>query len=228
MMENDERIMKLLCEKSATKQQVFRVTTEFFAMLKKVAKETAERLEGQMCTIDDNVKLSFKDNGPYEGELHFSGDILLLNMHTNVFTFDKGHSMWKTDYIRKDKRRAYFGLINVYNFLADSFKYNRLSDKGVLLGRLFVNCEGHFFVEGKRQLGFLHQNLSKDRLNEDALRDIIGAAMVYALEYDLTTPDFQNVMLVSVEQMQSISNQFNLMTSKELGFRFHTRMTSDE
>ena len=55
-------------------------------------------------------------------------------------------------------------MINIYNFLADSFKYNRLNDVGYLVGRVFLNKDLHYFVEGKRQLGFLYNDFVNDKL----------------------------------------------------------------
>ena len=34
---------------------------------------------------------------------------------------------------------TFCGIINIYNFLSDSFKYNRESDLGYLVGRIFIN-----------------------------------------------------------------------------------------
>ena len=45
-------------------------------------------------------------------------------------------------------------MINIYNFLSDSFVYDRERDLGYLVARVFLNKEGHFFVQGKKQLGF--------------------------------------------------------------------------
>ena len=65
----------------------------------------------------------------------------------NVFDFEKTHKVHRTSYVKKDKGNFYCGMINVYNFLADSFKYNRVKDSGYLVGRLFINQDLHFFVE---------------------------------------------------------------------------------
>ena len=43
-----------------------------------------------------------------------------------------------TSYVKEDKNRSYCGVIHLYNFLADSFKYNRLNDVGYLIGRVFI------------------------------------------------------------------------------------------
>lgn len=222
--DRNKAILKLLEEKSSTKQKVFRKSKIVLDELKEELKKIAGSLSDSITAIDENVVVEYRDKGTYEAEIKFSGDILLFNMHTNAFTFEKDHPLWKSGYIREDKRRAYFGMINIYNFLADSFRFNRVNDVGVLLGRIFVNCEGHFFVEGKRQLGFLYNDLPNHTVSAQQLRDIIEMAMIFALEYDLTVPDFKDVMLVSVNEVLTLSNELHLKTSKKLGFRFHTRM----
>ena len=56
-------------------------------------------------------------------------------------------------YPEENPNRGFCGLIHIYNFLNDSFKYNRVHDLGYLIGRIFINHENHFMVQGKRQLG---------------------------------------------------------------------------
>lgn len=224
----NSKIIKLLEEKSSTKQKVYRKTDEVFTNLKEQLQLVAESLDTNICNVDNNVKVSHKDKGKYEAEIHFSGDVLLFNMHTNVFAFEKDNPLWKSGYIRQDRRRAYFGMVNIYNFLADSFRFNRQNDVGILLGRIFINHEGHFFVEGRRQLGFLYKDLANKCITEQDLRDIIETSMIYALEFDLTVPEFKDSMLVSLNQVQTLSNELHLKTSKNLGFRFHTQMQKIE
>lgn len=217
-------ILRLLEEKSTTKQSVFRRSGEVFSLIKKQLETISKELDKSISSVDSNVKVSYKDRGAFEAQIYFSGDVLHFNHHSNVFTFDKGHPLWKSNYIRQDKKRAYFGMVNIYNFLSDSFKYNRANDVGVLLGRLFVNCDGHFFVEGKRQLGFLYRDVTKDVLDEKKIQNIIETSMIYALNYDLTVPDFKDSILVSIKQLETLNNEQQIRTSKSLGFRFHTNM----
>lgn len=227
-MDNDlkdtSEILRLLQEKSCTKQKVFRKSGEVFSILKKQLKTISNDLSKSISNLDESVKVAYKEKGVFESQIYFSGDVLHFNHHSNVFTFDKGHPLWKSNYIRQDKKRAYFGMINIYNFLADSFRYNRANDVGVLLGRIFVNYEGHFFVEGKRKLGFLFRDVTKEILTEENLKKIIETSMIYALNFDLTVPEFKDSVLVSVKQLETLNNEQQLRTSKSLGFRFHTTM----
>ena len=75
-------------------------------------------------------------------------------MHTNTF-YLKNHHIWNSSYVKEDKYRAYCSVINVYNFLSDSFKYNRVNDLGFMIGRIFINKEKHFFTEGNGRMSFL-------------------------------------------------------------------------
>ncbi len=224
----NSRIMELLQNKSAIKQKVYRETMSVFERLQLQLTGVSDSLEGEICKVDDHVKLEYRHKSKYEAEIQFSGDVLLFHMHTNVFTFEKEHQIWKMSYIKEDKRRAYFGMINIYNFLADSFRFNRVNDVGVLLGRIFINHEGHFFIEGKRQLGFLYNQLDQGAITDEHLKKIIDTAIIYALEYDLTAPPLEEVLLASVGQVQKLSNEILLKTSKNLGFKFHTRMEKEE
>ena len=221
------RILELLSEKSSVKQEVFRKSKDYFKQLKEIVRGISTNLDEKICTVDNAVKVEFKDKGLNECELHFSGDMLLFNMHTNVFSFDKSHHLWKTGYLREDSKRGYFAVINIYNFMADSIRYNRYKDMGVLLGRIFVNREGHFFVEGKRQLGFLFSQLDRQKLSEESLKKIVDAAIIQSLEYDLTVPDYRDVMLVSVREILETSNELQLKTSKKVELGYYSRMQGE-
>ena len=106
------------------------------------------------------------------------------------------------------------------NFLNDSFKYNRVNDVGYLIARIFLNNETHFFTEGKRQLGFLYNDFPNAVLNKDVLKDILHSAIIYALDFDLLTPPFENMKEVTVMEIMEATNSMNIKTGKRLGFRF--------
>lgn len=216
--------MELLTDKASVKQEIFRNSHEQFSLLKQIVKEVADNLSSDICKIDESVKVKYKDKNNFECEIHFSGDVLLFNMQTNVFTFDRSHAIWRSSYIKADTSRAYFTMINIYNFLADSFKYHRTQDVGILLGRIFINREGHFFVEGRRQLGFLFANLAQQQLSEQSLKEVIDTAIIQCLEFDLTVPDYREVMLVSVGEIMETSNVLHLKTSKKVGLGYYSRM----
>jgi len=220
MSENTNQLFTLLREKSLLKQDVYRKTLSVFRQFKDIiltiAKEYAEysKLNG------NSVPFQLKEKSEFEIELHFGGDILLFMMHTNIFEFSREHEVMKTPYIRENKSRSYCGVINIYNFLADSFKYNRVNDLGYLIGRVFINRELHYFIEGKREIGFLYQNFATSVVDETSIRAIIESSIGYTLNFDLLTPPFDAVKEVTVFDMQTTSDYMKLRTGKRLGFKF--------
>lgn len=213
-------ILKLLKEKSSLKQDVFHINIKVFEELKEVIKEVASDLKHEASKIDKRITIDFREKGPYEIELKVAGDVLFFHMHTNVFDFDKSHSMWKTSYVRDNPSRSYCGMIYVYNFLADSIKYNRSTDVGYMIARIFTNNEQHYFVEGKRQLGFLYNDFANKEISRDALRSIVLSSIIYSLDFDLFTPPFDEMQEVSVSQILEASENMRIKTGKRLGFRF--------
>lgn len=185
-----------------------------------------KELNENICKIDKQVVVEYFDNGDYEAEIRFSGDALIFHMHTNIFSFEKSHFTHQNSYVKKAPLNGYFGLISMYNFLADSLRYNRVNDMGYLVSRLFINREKHFFVDGKRQFALMYNNPAKDVITTELLRDIIEKNIVYALDFDLTSPNFNDVQMVTVNQIRNISNELRLSTSKKLGFRMAADKTN--
>lgn len=219
-MTEKKDIVHKLCKKAVTKQSVHRTTKGVFETLKESLQEVAEDLNNQMCTIDKHVEVAFKDKGDFEAEIRFSGDVLVFHMHTNTFQFEKSHHIWSSSYVKEDPYRAYCGVINIYNFLSDSFKYNRDNDLGYLIGRLFINKEGHYFIEGKGKLGFLYNNFPSEVCDKEALSPILLDAIAYAMDFELHTPPFNEVQVVTLHQIKEMSQNMKLQTAKRLGFRF--------
>jgi hypothetical protein len=215
-----ELIMKVLTEKSSLKQDVFHKNIKVFEELKVVIKEVVSDLKEDVTKIDKRILLDYREKGPYEMELKVAGDVLFFHMHTNVFEFDKSHPIWKTSYLRDNPKRSYCGMINIYNFLADSFKYNRVNDVGYMIARIFINNDLHYFVEGKRQLGFLYNDFPNKIIDKQTLRNIVESSIIYALDFDLFTPPFDEMQEVSVSQILEASENMRIKTGKRLGFRF--------
>ncbi|HPF93093.1 MAG TPA: hypothetical protein PLV65_04115 [Tenuifilaceae bacterium] len=215
-------IVDTLVEKSVMKQMVYENTIETFNLIKNVLHEISLELNTSIKSADKKIRLEYRDRGKFEAEVRVAGDILIFSMHSNVFEFDRDHSIWKLPYVQDDKLNSYCGMINIYNFLTDSFKYNRNDDLGYLIGRLFVNRENHYFVEGKRQMGFLYNNFGQAIISKEAIKKIIESAMLYSLEFDLLVPPYDMVKIASVAQMNSKIDSSKLQTGKRLGFKFNS------
>ena len=217
-----EQILTVLEMKSLVKQKVYDQTLEVFTLLKEVLQEIATEYNSEIHVKDPRVGFEFKEKGQFEAELKVAGDILIFSMHSNIFEFDRDHNVWKLSYVKDNSLYSFCGIINVYNFLADSFKYNRLEDLGYLITRIFVNLEKHFFVEGKRQQEYLYNNFGKSVLNKEILKDMILKTIIYAIDFDLLVPPYDNVKIASVAQLNEKMEYSRMKTGKRLGFKFNS------
>lgn len=220
--EKKTAIIGSLKEKSILKQKVFDNTFESFANIKEVLKNMSKEVNSSLSGIDPRIRLEYTDRSSFDAQLKVAGDILLFSMHSNIFQFDRDHPAWKTQYIQKDRNNAYSGMINIYNFLADSFKYSRLDDLGYLIARIFINHEKQYFVEGKRQMGMLFTNFGNEEIGNKSLQVIIATAIQYSLEFDLLVPPYDNVKIATVGQAEAKIQHSRIMTGKRLGFQFNS------
>jgi hypothetical protein len=150
---------------------------------------------------------------------------LVFYMHTNIFEFSRDHEVMRSLYIREEKERSYCGVIHVYNFLADSFKYNRDNDLGYLIGRIFINKDNHYFIEGKRELGQIYNNFDKSIFDAEAALSIVKSAMLYTINFDLLSPPYDEVKMVTVAAIKNAVESMKIVTGKRLGFRFQADST---
>ncbi len=145
-METTE-IIKRLKEKSIIKYQTYDNTMAVFEMVKRNIATLSTDLR---TTLDEDgnhiIPVSFKEKGIFEVEMRVAADLIMFSMHSNVFNMPGSHYTSQLKYVKEDPFRAYCGIINIYNFLADSFKYDRYNDVGYLIGRIFINKDNHFFV----------------------------------------------------------------------------------
>ncbi|PIF06358.1 MAG: hypothetical protein CSA36_02005 [Draconibacterium sp.] len=224
---DEKEIRKSLMEayviKSNVKQKIFQNTRQAFVILKKVLKELENSyIDMVKEQVSTKVLPFFKDKGDYEAEFSIGGDLLVFSMHSNVFEFDDQHPVWKMQYIKDDPLRSYCGIINIYNFLADSFRYNRVNDLGYLVARIFINKDNHFFVEGKRQDAELVKDFAKDAISPGIMRQIIETAIQYCIEFDLLVPVYDQVKIATVDQMRQKMSHSKMVTGKRLGFGFNS------
>jgi hypothetical protein len=219
----DENPLAGMILKTNLKQEVYRKAVSTFVLLKEVLKELADEYRENIKTkVDDNVLPVYQEKGPFEAEFRLGGDMLIFSMHSNVFVFNREHPIWKLEYVTANPMNSYCGVFNIYNFLADSFKYNRIEDLGYLIARIFVNRENHFFVEGKRQSGELVKDFGSDEMTKEYMREILETAIQYAIDFDLLVPPYDQVKIVTVEQMHTEINNSKIQTGKRLGFKFNS------
>ena len=219
-MELKQSLKELVFNKGELKQQVYTATKESFALFRDTTKEIISLFEEANKAEGKNIRFEFEDRGDFEFQVKFAGDILIFSMHTNVFEFSRNHEVMKSAYIKEDAKRSYCGVIHIYNFLADSFLYQRDNDLGYLIGRVFVNAEKHYFIEGKRELGMLYNNFNTSLISSESVKNIVESAIEYTTNFDLLTPPYDEIKVVSVGEMRLNLDKKSLVTGKRLGFRF--------
>ena len=217
-----QSIIGTLKEKSLLKQKVYDNTFYSFGIVKDILKNLSKELNISITGVDPRIKLEYTDRSSFDAQIKIAGDILLFSMHSNIFQFDREHPAWKTPYIQKNKYNAYSGIIHIYNFLADSFKYSRLDDLGYLIARIFINHENQYFVEGKRQMGMLFSNYGNEEIGRESLQNIILTAIQYSLEFDLLVPPYDTVKIATVGQAEAKIQHSKVITGKRLGFQFNS------
>jgi hypothetical protein len=225
MPDLDEKKLSIigsLKEKSMLKQKVFDNTLESFCIVKDVLKNLSKEINSKLIGLDPRIRLEYTDRSNFDAQLKVAADILFFSMHSNIFQFDREHPAWKTAYIQKNKYNAYSGIINIYNFLADSFRYSRFDDLGYLIARIFINHENQYFVEGKRQMGMLFTNYGSEEISKESLHLIISTAIQYALEFDLLVPPYDTVKIATVGQAEAKIQHSRVITGKRLGFQFNS------
>lgn len=219
MSEKLVEIIDGLNNKAALKQHIYRNTLTVFEQFKKCATEIADKLTPEVVSKNESLEVELTEIGEFEFHLKFSGDTIAFIMHTNVFSFPPEHEISKTSYVNEIQDRGYCGMIQAYNFLSDSLKYQRLADIGYLLARIFINCEGNFYVDGQRQLDFLFKDFSKQKINNESVIKFIEQTMLYALDFDLYIPPMDNMKEITVQEKDYFNNPRGFATGKRLGFK---------
>lgn len=213
-------MLDLLASKAGMKQDVYAQTKLNFGILREELGQKAEQLQAGISKRDPRLKVEYAQQGDLSAKVVVAGDTVVFSMHTNVFRLDQSNAHWRSGYLREDEHRGYFGVINVYNFLSDSFRFDRDRDLGYLVARLFINKDGHFFVQGRKQLGFLYNDLGGRVLDRGGIQDIVDSILLHVLDFDLLAPPYDQVSQVTVQEMKQLETHSLISTGKRLGFRF--------
>jgi hypothetical protein len=220
--QNRKVILDLLKNKATLKQNIAADATVIFKLFNEAIDKELEQLQSQIK--DPRIRLFTKEKGQFEKHVYIGSDVLVFHEHNNVFRLPDDNPLWGTHYFKEDDDRGFFGIIYIYNFLAQSFLQNRPHDQGYLIGRIMFNKDRHFMIEGKGQLGMLFRDVQHMELNEESIKLVVQMAMVFAIEFDMLIPPFDFVSEMTVEEAQMISNNSQMQTGKRLGFK----MKSDD
>jgi len=214
-------ILNTLKDKTVVKQKAYENALQTFLILKETISDLSKEYNETLKANKSKFLFEFNDKGATECELIYSTETLIINIQPNVYEFDRSHSIWTNSYLQDNPLNSFSGIISIYNFLSDSYKYNRSEDLGYLIARIFINSEMHYFVEGKRQLGFLYNDFANSKVNKHEIKNIIESAILYSLDFELLVPNYDDVSIVSVDQMRDKVSKSKIQTGKRLGFQFY-------
>ncbi|MHA6247264.1 hypothetical protein ACXYMU_04950 [Pontibacter sp. CAU 1760] len=218
-------IINGLHQKSKTKQAIYRNTLEAFNRMKEISKELVQELTERITTQDADILIEYRNVGELEFQIKFSGDLLVFVMHSNIVTFPDDYEIMRSEYVEEDFRRRFFGHIMAYNFMADTIKYNRLEDPGYLVGRMLINIDKHFCIEGVKQLDLPVEkitNIAANVITDRILRTILESAMVAAVNNDLMGQDVSDIERITLKQKLENSQ---LTKPRKLGFQISHELT---
>ena len=108
-MNHSEDIHQLLATKSSLKQRTHRNTIEVFQRMKKVLESIAKEQHDKIKGVDAYVPVSYQSRSQFEAQIQFSGDVLLLQQHTNTFTFPTDHPIHNNSYVKTNPSAILLG-----------------------------------------------------------------------------------------------------------------------
>jgi hypothetical protein len=226
MAQYTDQIYTLLVDKGSLKQKVFDNTLQTLRLFKQASKDLETEINQKLQNIPEaRIRLKFKNITQFQAELKVAGDMLIFFMHSNIFLFDKNHPAWKSSVLKNDPKSGYIGMIYIYNFLADSFKYNRTEDMGLLIRRIFVNKDNLFWLEEVTPQDKVNFYIEPQKVEVQAIRQIVEEAVLFAMNFDLQVLPYQRVNLTTVEEILE-ARKIGAPTGKKVGFDYSNEQNS--
>lgn len=215
----DDKINKLVGEKAPVTAMVMQNVTAWYEVFKSEIQKLNKRLHTDFEKKIDRVTVQYKENGDRQCFLRVGEDMIYFHLQSNVFKLDDNHTLYKSSYLKANSYNAYCGIICVYNFLSESIVKTREGDQGFLIARIFINRENHFFVEGKKQIGLMHNDFINEAIDNKKVTEMVKTFIIFAMEHDLIPAPFEVVQSITVSELQSQTFSSSLATSKSLGFK---------
>lgn len=212
-----EHIAEVLQNKVCVKQETYRNLQHVFQMIRQEATHVIDSVTDRIKKRDKDVTLGVVDVSENEFHVKIAGDLLVFFLHTNIITLDKEYGLNRTKYVADNPMRKYLGQINVYNFMADSLKYNRVNDPGYLIARFFVNFENHFLIEGDGKMHYMHEDISGKPWTPEDISIFIQLAISRAIDSDLVTLPFSSIRKITLQQ--KIEKSQALGGGQKIGFQ---------
>lgn len=211
-------IVAVVGPKAKLHKEVEKCVNEGFETLCTVLQQMAEEYSE---ALGPDVLVRFERRANHVALFTLASDVLVFVQLTDQFHFDRDNQALKTPYVKEDPNRAAVGIVNVYNFMTDSFKYDRDEDLGYLVARIFVNHENAYFVEGKRQRGVGVDHFGEQKADADAWRRFAETALKYAAESDPLVPPYELLIQTDMNTLKGYILASKTKTAKRLGFGFN-------
>lgn len=219
-----EKLIGLLQDKAITKQYAYKNVYDVFNEFQSCAQKVIVAINENENLAAHQVEINISSINEFEFHIKVGGELIVFLMQTNIYQIPFSHSLFKSKYISDDKSRSYFGQILVYNYMADSVKYNRQQDTGYLLARFFVNNDMHFYIEGVKNLNYTYPDISRNEVNEGIIEDFILDTIQLSVETDLVTSSFKDSFTLTLSQKNDFVSSF---VGKKVGFKVGFKMSSD-
>ena len=109
-----KKILETIVSKSTLKQKVFDNTFATFNDLNETLLEMASEMDDQLDgLLDRRVRLEYRDRGKFEAQIQVANDLLIFQMHTDVFEFEPNHDIWQNPYVQPDRDHSSCGVITI-------------------------------------------------------------------------------------------------------------------
>lgn len=217
-------IKYLLESKSTAKQTAYKHICRAFSILEEDSKRVVDELKRRAQPSDKDVTVDFNIINAQEFNVKLAGDMLIFVLGTNIVTLEESHPVMKEEYIRDNEVNRYFGQIMVYNFMAESLRYNRTNDPGYLLARMMINHENRYFIEGERELES-YNRISEGPITDGVLEKVVKIVLKMAIENDLVAPSFTEVKAITLNQKRD--HNLELGGAQKIGFKMSYEQKTD-
>ncbi|MBR5651056.1 MAG: hypothetical protein IKW93_02405 [Bacteroidales bacterium] len=211
-----EQLFEEMIRVNMLEHEVIYHTMKSFKMLRDAAKRIEEKFESKYP--ENNMGFDVNKSSEYVFEVSFGSDVLAFICHPDVYCFPKNHETMRLPYVTENKSNSYCGVIEIYNFLSESFQLNKLDDSGALIGRVYVNREGHFYVEGVRELAGFLSRFGSEVFSIAAAEKIIESSIEVALHYDMFVPEISELTRISIDSFMAYRDKMMLRSGKKIGF----------
>ena len=212
-------IISIVGPKAEMRKELEHIVVDSFECLCDVLKGLADEYNK---ILNRKTTVIFERAASHVAKFTIDADVLVFSQHTDIFQFDRDHKVWQTPYVNEDQTRTFTGVVNVYNFLTDSFRYDRDEDYGYLVARVFVNKDNSYFVEGKRQRSTGVEHFGEAKLDSNNWRRVVETALKYVVEFDALVPPYETVAVTDMVHLKQAILTSKTKTAKRLGFSFNS------